>query len=49
MHWVADASPELRQAISERGVELARQYTPSRWAEHLVDRCRELLPAAITR
>ena len=32
--------------MSARSVELAKQYTPQRWAEHLVDRSRELLPLA---
>ena len=47
MHWIADAPPADRRTISERGVELARQYTPARWAEHLVDKCRELLPEKV--
>ncbi|HZC69832.1 MAG TPA: glycosyltransferase family 4 protein [Jatrophihabitans sp.] len=44
LHWIADADAEHRAAVSRRSVELAKQYTPQRWAEHLVDRCRELLP-----
>jgi glycosyltransferase involved in cell wall biosynthesis len=44
MHWLANADPAMRRAISGRSVELAKQYTPQRWAEHLVDRSRELLP-----
>lgn len=43
MHWVADADPALRRTISQRSVELAKQYTPERWASHLADRSRELL------
>jgi glycosyltransferase involved in cell wall biosynthesis len=49
MRWIANRTTRERVEISRRAVELARQYTPSRWAEHLVDRCRELLPGAITR
>jgi glycosyltransferase involved in cell wall biosynthesis len=49
MHWVANADPARRVAMSERGVELAKQYTPQRWAEHLVDRSLELLPQIRTR
>jgi glycosyltransferase involved in cell wall biosynthesis len=49
MNWVADADPAHRVAMSERSVELAKQYSPQRWAEHLVDRCHELLPEHITR
>ncbi len=49
MHWVANADPEHRAAMSQRGVELAKQYTPKRWAEHLVDRSRELLQHAVPR
>jgi glycosyltransferase involved in cell wall biosynthesis len=44
MTWVHRADPEHRLAMSRRSVELARQYTPERWAEHLVDRCGELRP-----
>ena len=44
MRWVADADPAHRAEMSRRSVELANQYTPQRWAEHLVDRCGELLP-----
>jgi glycosyltransferase involved in cell wall biosynthesis len=49
MQWVASADPELRLTMSKRSVELAKQYTPQRWAEHLVDRCAELLPEYVTR
>ncbi len=42
MRWVADADPEHRRAMSLRSTQLAAQYTPTRWAEHLTDRCREL-------
>jgi glycosyltransferase involved in cell wall biosynthesis len=49
MQWVASASPEQRIAMSNRSVELAKQYTPQRWAEHLVDRCGELLPDYVKR
>jgi glycosyltransferase involved in cell wall biosynthesis len=49
MNWVADADPAHRVAMSERSVELAKQYSPQRWAEHLVDRCHELLPEHVTR
>ena len=44
MHWVARADRAHRAAMSERSVELARQYSPQRWAEYLVDRSTELLP-----
>lgn len=44
MHWITNADPEHRVAISRRSVELAKQYTPQRWAEHLAERCDELLP-----
>lgn len=44
MHWMTEADPEQRAALSRRSVGLAGQYTPRRWAEHLVDRCAELLP-----
>jgi glycosyltransferase involved in cell wall biosynthesis len=47
MQWIADADPERRMQISRRSVELARQYTPARWAEHLVERCAELLPTYV--
>ena len=49
MLWVADADAAHRADMSVRGVELAKQYTPRRWAEHLVDRSRELLPLAVGR
>ena len=49
MHWVADAGPMRRAEMSRRSVELAKQYTPHRWAEHLAERCRELLPQAVRR
>jgi glycosyltransferase involved in cell wall biosynthesis len=48
MHWVTNADPAARQLMSERSVELAKQYTPARWAEHLVERCAELLPSAVS-
>lgn len=44
MSWVASADAEHRIAMSRRSVELAGQYTPRRWAEHLLDRARELRP-----
>lgn len=47
MAWVAGADPEHRRAMSRRSTELAAQYTPTRWAEHLVDRCHELLPEKV--
>ena len=47
MTWVHAADPEHRTAMSRRSVELAKQYTPQRWAEHLVDRSRELLPTYV--
>jgi glycosyltransferase involved in cell wall biosynthesis len=47
MSWVADADPEHRKAMSVRSSELARQYTPTRWAEHLTDKCHELLPEKV--
>jgi glycosyltransferase involved in cell wall biosynthesis len=47
MEWVAAADPAHRAAMSRRSVELSNQYTPQRWAEHLVDQCRELLPECV--
>ena len=47
MTWVASADPEHRMAMSVRSTELAGQYTPTRWAEHLADRCHELLPEKV--
>lgn len=44
MAWVADASPERRRRMGVASTELARQYTPTRWAEYLLDRSMELLP-----
>lgn len=44
MHWISSAAPERRREISRRSVELARQYTPHRWAEHLAERSAELRP-----
>jgi hypothetical protein len=44
---VASADPEHRRAMSVRSTELAGQYTPTRWAEHLTDRCHELLPEKV--
>lgn len=49
MHWIANADQAQRELISRRSTELARQYTPQRWAEHLVDRAQELLPQALSR
>lgn len=49
MHWVTNADVEHRTAISRRSVELANQYTPQRWAEHLVERARELRPLVVAR
>jgi glycosyltransferase involved in cell wall biosynthesis len=49
MRWVASADPAHRAVMSQRSVELAKQYTPQRWAEHLVDRCGELLPDYVKR
>lgn len=49
MHWVASADADRRTAISRRSVELAKQYTPQRWAEHLVERSAELLPRYVAR
>ena len=47
MSWVAGADREHRIEMSRRSTELARQYTPTRWAEHLTDRCNELLPEKV--
>jgi glycosyltransferase involved in cell wall biosynthesis len=47
MSWVASADPEHRRAMSLRSTQLAAQYTPTRWAEHLTDRCNELLPEKV--
>jgi glycosyltransferase involved in cell wall biosynthesis len=49
MNWVADADLDHRSVISRRSVELANQYTPSRWAEHLVERSLEMLPRLAKR
>lgn len=49
MSWVAAADPEHRVAMSQRSTELSRQYTPTRWAEHLTDKCLELIPEKVTR
>jgi glycosyltransferase involved in cell wall biosynthesis len=49
MHWVADATPEHRALLSRRSVELANQYTPERWAAHLVDKSLELMPQRASR
>jgi glycosyltransferase involved in cell wall biosynthesis len=49
MRWVHDLSPERRREMSGRSVELAKQYTPQRWAEHLVERSLELLPHYVDR
>lgn len=48
MSWVASADPEHRRAMSLRSTQLAAQYTPTRWAEHLTDRCQELLPEKVS-
>lgn len=48
MVWVSTADPERRTAMSVRSSELARQYTPSRWAEHLTDKSLELIPEKVT-
>jgi glycosyltransferase involved in cell wall biosynthesis len=48
MTWVASADPEHRRAMSLRSTQLAAQYTPTRWAEHLTDRCQELLPEKVS-
>jgi glycosyltransferase involved in cell wall biosynthesis len=47
MGWVHHADPEHRRAMSVRSTQLAAQYTPTRWAEHLNDRCLELLPEKV--
>jgi glycosyltransferase involved in cell wall biosynthesis len=49
MHWVADADPEHRVLMGRRSVELAKQYTPQRWAEHLIDKLLELAPQRVSR
>jgi glycosyltransferase involved in cell wall biosynthesis len=49
MLWVERADPSHRVAMSQRSVELAKQYTPRRWAEHLVERSLELLPEKVRR
>ena len=49
MHWITNADPAHRVAMGERSVELAKQYSPKRWAEYLVDRSRELLPGVVRR
>jgi glycosyltransferase involved in cell wall biosynthesis len=47
MIWVASSDRERRRAMSVRSTQLAGQYTPTRWAEHLTDRCRELIPEKV--
>ena len=47
MTWVATADPARREAMSVRSSELARQYTPTRWAQHLTDKCVELMPEKV--
>lgn len=47
MVWVASADPERRREMSVRSSQLALQYTPKRWAEHLTDKCLELLPEKV--
>lgn len=42
MLWIAGLDADRRATISRRSVELAQQYTPQRWAEHLVERATEL-------
>lgn len=49
MRWVSQLPVERRAEMSRRSVELARQYTPARWAEHLVERSFELLPELVRR
>ncbi|HET6153201.1 MAG TPA: glycosyltransferase family 4 protein [Marmoricola sp.] len=46
MHWMANADPAKRLEISQRSVELAKQYTPERWVEQLVNKSVQLLPEA---
>ena len=46
MHWIANADPAKRALISARSVELAKQYTPERWVEQLVNKSAQLLPEA---
>lgn len=49
MQWVAEADPEHRALMSRRSFDLAQQYTPKRWAEHLVDKVEELRPQYVGR
>jgi glycosyltransferase involved in cell wall biosynthesis len=46
MHWITNADRAKRELISGRSVELAKQYTPERWVEQLVNKSRQLLPEA---
>jgi glycosyltransferase involved in cell wall biosynthesis len=47
MLWISNLDPEKRVLISQRSVELAKQYTPQRMAENLVDKSIQLLPGAL--
>ena len=47
MLWISNADPEKRVLISERSAELAKQYTPQRMAENLVNKSAQLLPEAL--
>ena len=49
MLWISNADPEKRVLISERSAELAKQYTPQRMAENLIDKSAQLLPEALRR
>jgi glycosyltransferase involved in cell wall biosynthesis len=44
MRWIATRSEEQRRAMSSASRSLAGQFTPRRWAEHLLDRVAELAP-----
>lgn len=48
MLWLAGLDDGRRITISRRSVELAQQYTPQRWAEHLVERATELREQRVT-
>jgi glycosyltransferase involved in cell wall biosynthesis len=47
MLWISNVDPEKRVLISQRSAELAKQYTPQRMAENLVDKSVQLLPGAL--
>lgn len=47
MLWISNADENKRVLISQRSSELAKQYTPQRMAENLVNKSVQLLPEAL--